>query len=231
MNTHHTPTISVIMPCYNRAYCLDRALFSITQQSFLDSNVVLNKFIEVIVVDDGSTDDTFEVVNKYIQQHGYFHYIKHENRGQPLSMNAGIDQATGQYITFLDSDDEYLPTHLDVRYRHMVNNPQDDILHGGLEIIGNPFVPDKFDNKKMIHIDECIAGGTLFAKRKVFTDLAGFKNIPYSHDFDFIERAVETGFRIRQISAKTYKYYRDTEDGTCNTIQNNISKNRSANYY
>lgn len=93
------PVVSVIIPTYNRAEILPRAIDSILEQSFRD--------LEVIVVDDYSKDKTQAVVNSYSSAR--LEYIQHErNKGANAARNTGIRAATGEYIAFLDDDDMWL---------------------------------------------------------------------------------------------------------------------------
>lgn len=103
MSSNHNPTVSVIIPTYNDADVLPRSLESALGQTFDD--------IEIIVVNDGSTDHTREVLDTYSDPR--LHVIHHEeNRGGSAARNTGIDQSRGTYIAFLDSDDEWLPQKL-----------------------------------------------------------------------------------------------------------------------
>lgn len=93
------PDISVIIPSYNRAHCLQRAIDSCMNQTRPDA--------EVIVIDDGSTDDTGQVVAALTQQYGEerVRYIHQDNAGACVARNVGLEQARGRYIQLLDSDD------------------------------------------------------------------------------------------------------------------------------
>ncbi|AFK21270.1 glycosyltransferase (plasmid) [Haloferax mediterranei ATCC 33500] len=98
------PTVSVIIPTYNRAEVLPRAIDSALDQTLSD--------VEVIVIDDASTDDTETVVTSYDEPR--VTYLAHEtNRGGSAARNTGIEVATGDYIALLDSDDEWAPTKLE----------------------------------------------------------------------------------------------------------------------
>jgi glycosyltransferase involved in cell wall biosynthesis len=98
------PKVSVIIPTYNRAHLIGRSIKSVLDQTFID--------FELIVVDDGSTDNTEEVVKAYNDQRiRYIRYTK--NRGAPAARNTGIRAARGEYIAFNDSDDEWLPQKLE----------------------------------------------------------------------------------------------------------------------
>src|ERR1017187_7936626 len=97
------PTVSVVIPTYNRARILPRAVKSVVSQTLEDW--------ELLVVDDGSADDTEQVVAAFGDSR--IHYIRHErNRGQSAAQNTGIRASRGTYVAFLDSDDEWLPEKL-----------------------------------------------------------------------------------------------------------------------
>lgn len=94
------PLVSIIIPTYNRANLLKRAIESVISQTY--------KNLEIIVVDDGSTDNTEQIVKEC--QDSRIQYIRHsKNRGLSAAKNTGIKNSKGDFIAFLDSDDEYLP--------------------------------------------------------------------------------------------------------------------------
>lgn len=98
------PTVSVILPTYNRAYCLRRSIDSVLNQTFTD--------FELIVINDGSTDDTADLVRSYRDPR--LTYVHHnENLGQTERLNEGIWLTQGEFIAFQDSDDEWLPEKLE----------------------------------------------------------------------------------------------------------------------
>lgn len=204
-----TPSVSVIVPTYNREKLLPRALDSILKQT-------LHNW-ECIIVDDGSTDNTFQVVNNYLEKDHRFRYMKHANKKPPLTFNTGIQASIGRFVTFLGSDDEYKPEHLQLRYDFMINNSEIDLIQGGVDIIGHPYVKDMNDLSKEIHISECKVGGTFFGKREVFFELEGFRDLKYADDADFWKRA-EKKFNVRDVDFPTYIYYRDTPDSICSNI-------------
>jgi len=207
--TANSPEISVILPTYNRASLILRAVNSVFKQTFRNW--------ELIIVDDGSDDNTFGLLDKIVLSNENVKYIKHKNRKLPLSLNTGILISSGRYLAFIGSDDEYLPEHLVLRYDYMKKNPDIDLIHGGVKIIGDTFVKDFNDVTKKIHLDECVIGGTFFGKREVFVQLKGFSNIPYGEDYELTLRAANK-FKIMKVNFPTYIYYRDTEGSICNTI-------------
>lgn len=107
-----SPKVSVIIPTYNRAHLVEKAIQSVLDQTFPD--------FEVIVVDDGSTDNTRKVVSQFKDK---VRYIYQDNKGRSAARNCGMRHSRGQYITFLDSDDHYLPDKLGIQVESMDKNP------------------------------------------------------------------------------------------------------------
>lgn len=204
-----SPAVSIILPTFNREKLLKRAVNSVLNQTF--------KNWELLIIDDGSSDGTFLLINEFQKESEKIRYLKHPNKKLPLSLNTGIQASCGDFITFLGSDDEYKPEHLELRFNYLNENPNIDLIHGGIEIIGDPFVKDKNDLSKKIHLEECHIGGTFFCTRKIFEALGGFKNIEYSEDSEFFER-VEEKFKTEKVNFPTYVYYRDTPDSICNSV-------------
>lgn len=201
---------SVIITTYNREKIITRALNSLLNQDFDDW--------EAIIVDDGSLDDTFEVIKPIVMNHEKIKYIFQKNQGLPSARNSGIQLSTGKYITFLDSDDEYKKNHLSSRFDILHQNIHVDLLHGGVEIIGEPYVPDKMNPANMIHLYDCVIGGTFFIKRDIFKNIGYFKNINYADDNEFFERASSSGMKILKTNINTYIYLRDSSDSICNNL-------------
>jgi glycosyltransferase involved in cell wall biosynthesis len=108
MRSHDMPPIgaamvSIVLPTYNRAQFLPAAFASIANQTFTDW--------ELVIVDDGSTDNTADVVRSFNAAQNV-RCVRQENRGAYAARNRGLDEATGRYIAFFDSDDLWLPHHL-----------------------------------------------------------------------------------------------------------------------
>jgi len=122
------PTVSVIIPTYNRALKLKEAIQSVLDQTYTD--------YEVIVVDDGSVDNTREVVNELKQHSDKLVYVYQENRGRSAARNYGISLAKGDYIAFLDSDDRFLPEKLSVQVKALENNGDFAMAYSTLIFMG-----------------------------------------------------------------------------------------------
>lgn len=102
------PFFSITIPAYNRAYILPETIESIQKQTFEDW--------EVIVVDDGSKDNTAEVVNALSKMDSRIRYVYQDNAERSAARNNGASHAKGQYLLFLDSDDSFFPEHLQKFY-------------------------------------------------------------------------------------------------------------------
>jgi glycosyltransferase involved in cell wall biosynthesis len=214
------PEVSVIITVYNRKRTFFRALDSVLNQFFHN--------FEIIVVDDGSTDNFHNRLFKHLLYDYRIKYIKHSNRKTAISLNTGLTIADGRYITFLDSDDEYEKDHLKKRINFFKRNNNVDLIHSPANIIGkeeNMYVPDAKNTKKLIHLKDCIIGATIFGKSEVFSELKGFKD-KYSYDSDFIKRASKQ-FNVKYLDVKTYIYYRDSKDSILTKLKNrNAAKHR-----
>ena len=111
------PRFSVVLPTFNRADTLPRAVSSVLAQTMGD--------LELIVVDDGSTDGTADGLSTLDPR---VNLIRQENRGVSSARNAGLRSSSGELIAFIDSDDEWLPRHLEVAAAFFDALPQEDIL-------------------------------------------------------------------------------------------------------
>ncbi len=167
-------------------------------------------------MDDGSTDNTADIVANLSARDARIRVVHQANTGLAFARNAGIEAAGGRYLTFLDSDDEYEPNHLELRRAVMEASPDVDLLHGGLRIVGgSQFVPDREQPGKQIAIADCHVGGTFFMRAEVARALGGFRRPDFGDDFDFMTRAL-TRFQVQRIEFPTYIYHRETPDSMCN---------------
>ncbi|MEA5420763.1 glycosyltransferase family A protein [Spirulina sp. CCNP1310] len=201
------PTVSIILPTYNRAAYLTDCIQSVLAQDFTDW--------ELLIIDDGSEDESFAIANTFLQKNARIRYQKHQNRKTGFSRNAGIQSAWGQYITFIDSDDRYLPHHLSSRLSYLNAHPEVDLISGGFRVEGDEWVADYYQPGQKINLYDCVTGATFFGKRQVFMALGGFQNLNYGEDTDLWERAAQQ-FQVAKITQpQTYRYIR-----TANSITN-----------
>ena len=203
--------ISVLMAVYNTDFSyIKRAIDSVLIQDFQD--------FELIIIDDGSTVTNRESLLQYAQKNeDKIVYIRHSNRGQSESINRGVLNSIGEFITILDGDDEYKSHHLSSCLREI---KEEDLICSTTETIVDTnddyYVPDKNDTKKLIHLDETILFGTLFGRKKVFSSFS-FKS-GFAADADFYERA-KTQFRVKKVDLRTYIYHRNIPNSICSTIK------------
>jgi cellulose synthase/poly-beta-1,6-N-acetylglucosamine synthase-like glycosyltransferase len=115
--------VSVIIPCYNHAHFLEQAIESVRAQSYSD--------FEIIVVDDGSTDNTTEVVRR----HSRVRYVYQENAGLSSARNTGLWHSHGEFLVFLDADDRLLRNALETGVSCMRKHPECAFVSGHCRII------------------------------------------------------------------------------------------------
>lgn len=115
---------SVIVSTYNRAHYICEAIDSVLAQNYQN--------IEIIVVDDGSTDETRAVLRGYGDKIRYFYQ---ENQGLPAARNFGIEKSSGKYLAFLDDDDIWFPEFLENQVAYLEAHPEVGMVHADLIIL------------------------------------------------------------------------------------------------
>lgn len=105
------PQVSIITPCYNASRFISQTIDSVLSKTFTDW--------EMIIVDDGSKDDSSEIVEKYVKKDSRIRLIQQPNGGSANARNHGIREATGRYIALLDADDLWLPQFLEKQIEFM----------------------------------------------------------------------------------------------------------------
>lgn len=176
------PFFSVVIPTFNRAHLVTRAVESVLAQKFTDC--------ECIVVDDGSTDDTQRILSPY-KKHIQYMYTRHG--GVSKARNCGILQAQGEWIAFLDSDDMWLPKKLATQYEYIQKHP-DVYIHQTDELWirnGRRVNPMKKHQKKEGYIfEDClylclISPSAVVIHRSVFERVGMFDELmPACEDYD-----------------------------------------------
>jgi len=199
------PAVSVIIPCYNYARYLPEAVQSVLAQTYQD--------FEVIIVNDGSTDNTAEVARQLIAGHPQYRLrvINQENTGQPaFPRNRGVAASKGEYILFLDADDLIEPTFMEECLRVLHNDPAIAIAYTDrLDFDGVDQVVLAGDYnfsrlKYANHISYC----ALF-RREAWDAVGGIRtNVKAVEDWDFWVAAGAKGFIGRRIPKPLFKYRR-----------------------
>ncbi len=180
------PLVTVIIPTYNRAQMVKRAIDSVLEQSYTHW--------ELLVIDDASTDETAEVVQSMTD--GRIHYLRHDtNRGGSAARNTGLAQAQGAYIAFLDSDDAWLPTKLEKQVACFERLPAAvGLVYTGALVVRDDGVQDE---QRPIHrgnlfrqllLENVVvgSGSAVMIKRAVLEQVPTFdETLPARQDLDF----------------------------------------------
>lgn len=183
--TNSEPLISVIMATFNRADLIGEAIDSVLHQSYRN--------LELIIVDDGSTDDTASLIGTKYASESRLKYIYQENTGQSGARNNALTVTKGQFICFIDSDNVWLPNKLQLQVRAFGNDPSVDIVYG--DIITIDETGDELHRNNMKRYSGFIAGrllkdnfvsmNTALAKRSCFDELGGMGGeVEVADDYD-----------------------------------------------
>jgi len=204
------PLVSVIIPTYNKSQYLREAIKSVLNQTY--------KNIEVIVVDDGSTDNTKEIVESFNDSR--IIYIFQENKGPAIARNTGIKKAQGRYIAFLDSDDLWLKEKLEKQIDFMEKNSEIGLLGTGCyemtdkgKIIGKKIFPtkNKILQKDLIKYNPFIQS-SIITKREVFDKVGLWYDEKFreSEDYELWLR-IAGNYKIGNLAELLVmkRYYRD----------------------
>ena len=203
------PLISVIIPTYNRASLLTRAIDSVLAQTFTN--------YELIIVDDGSTDHTQTILKEYEYQNNdkIQTFCLLTNRGVSAARNFGIQQAKGQWIAFLDSDDEWLPQKLARQYLDLQYFPNagvyftDEIWIRNSKRVNPHLKHQKYDGWIFQQsLDLClIAPSSALISQSVFEHVGLFdESLPVCEDYDLWLR-ITAHYPIRLLNEKLMRRY------------------------
>lgn len=222
------PKVSIIIPCYNQGKYVAEAINSALRQTFKD--------IEIVCVNDGSTDNSVETIKSFENKYKNFIFLNNEeNRGVIYSRNFAIKNCNGAYILPLDADDIIEPTYVEKAVKILDNNPNIGIVYCKAKIFGNY---DKYwnlkpFNKSDILYENCIFCSALFRKSD-FIKIGGYNNnMKYGcEDYDLWLSFIEQGLEVFQINEILFSYrqYDETSRTTISLknkkeIWNNLIKN------
>ena len=173
--------VSVIMPAYNRETYIRESIDSVLAQRFTD--------FELIVVDDGSTDTTAEVVQSYTDRR--IRLIRQRNQGVSVARNTGLEAARGQFISFLDSDDLYYPDFLDVLFR-LIRSTETEMVFSDFSESYHVEDMKKTDLRKIRYfIKEKLLG------TRVLTSGSQIDGLPTNIDCVMISKTLIERYRLR----------------------------------
>jgi glycosyltransferase involved in cell wall biosynthesis len=194
--------VSVIMPTYNSIDVIDKAIGSVLDQ-YHDN-------FELIIIDDGSTDNTQQhVAKQYNDPRISYHYI--ENHGPAYARNHGLKHASGHYIAYLDSDNQWFPEYLTVMTGMLEDHPEVLMGYCAQEIYNGDLLVDiRFMafNRSLLMNKNYIDINCVVHRQKLYETMGGFDaDLPRLEDWDLVLRYTEKVFPIF-INAPLVKYYK-----------------------
>lgn len=227
MNIKKQPLVSIIIPAYNAATLIRETIASILHQTY--------KNLEIIVVDDGSKDNTPDVVRDLIESKKII-YIRQENQGQAAARKNGFEISKGEFIGFLDADDLIAPEKIELQVDHMMKNPecgvcysdiahfwhhkQDELLHKKLEYYEG-YIFEKILKNNLIQVATALIRRSVLEKWGVpgarfrrSDDWYLWLNLAkHSVRFDFIKKILAFQRRQEQGTLSDQKtYFKETAD-------------------
>jgi len=215
-----SPAITVVIPAFNASTFLSETIQSVLSQTFDDW--------ELLVIDDGSTDSTAEVVKSYLQQDDRVKLISQSNQGVSVARNIGIQHAKGQFIAFLDSDDRWLPNKLATHFKYFGEHSNVGVTFAKVEFISyegdktGVVASSKLSNLKpedFLYKNPTITTSNIVVRREVFNTLVGFDaNMSYSEDLEWLFRAALSGdWKVEGINHVLVQY-RNTDQGLSSNL-------------
>ncbi len=213
------PLVSAAIITHNRAHYLDDAISSVLDQSFRD--------LELIVVDDGSTDGTSDLVDRYDDPR--VRYVQREHQGKAVSRNTAVELAQGELIAFCDSDDWWVPGRLERELAALERNPHVGMVHGQVELVdenGCP-LPDETATHGAIFsaahrhgatyasyaFNCCCLSSTILVRREVFDTVGPYDSELPIEDYDFYLRLV-LDYEVLFLDSPPLARYRMHQDKT-----------------
>lgn len=199
--------ISVIIPVYNSSTYLRKCLDSVVNQTLKD--------IEIIVINDGSTDDSKNIIEEYTVKYKNIIFIDQENKGIGKTRNIGIKKATGEYITFVDSDDYIKENMLEEYYKYAKKHNFDLVIGSYIKKINNKeiiFENNKFKTgnvkttPQILYLIEYGPWAKLYKREMLINNNIYFDEKRKYEDMPFVSKALLKSKLIGQITEPYYCY-------------------------
>jgi glycosyltransferase involved in cell wall biosynthesis len=196
--TERDPLVTIIVPAYNRAGgLLEATLDSILEQDYEN--------LECLVLDDGSTDFTPQVLERYAAAYPErMRWERHENMGQPKTLNRGFEMARGELIGYLNSDDLFLPGAITKLTTLLTENPEAALAYPAYRIIDEDgegiadMMPPTYTATEAIRLHNCIVNVGAIYRRRVIERIGGWDtSFTYLADFEWCVRASSVGPFLR----------------------------------
>jgi glycosyltransferase involved in cell wall biosynthesis len=205
--------VSVVVPLYNHATYIGPAI-----ESVLSQGAVLR---EIIVIDDGSRDDSAAVMRRLAQRDTRIRFRAQENQGAHATINAGMAECSGEFIAILNSDDIYLPGRLDALALRLDAEPEAALVASGIAFMdgeGREISNDWYAEvlafyratpdmaTALVNGNFLMTTSNFLFRRDLVSRIGAFAALRYTHDLDFALRALALGHRIALLDAPLLRY-------------------------
>lgn len=195
--------VSVVIPLYNHERYIEQSIGSVLGQTLAP--------FEIIVVDDGSTDGSADVVRRLCRDHPQIVFWSHPNQGAHHTLNAGIYRATGEFVAILNSDDVYLPNRLEACMDLMRGRPEASAVVTAVSFLdesgeeqeslwyhrARAYFQEVGDlSLALANANLIVSTSNLFLRRAVFSRVGHFTPLRYTHDLEFCLRLLASGEQI-----------------------------------
>lgn len=209
--------ISIITPCYNQAPYIAETIESVIAQSFSEW--------ELVIIDDGSTDNSAEIVKKYIEIDSRIHYFYQENAGPSAARNYGAKMSNGKFLLFLDGDNTISPNYLKIAYEYMESYMDCTLFTTYFDFIGdrNGDSRIRYQNYKLLLIENSIDCCSMM-KKSDFISIGGFdENMRGYEDWELFIRLLYKNKKVHQEPQFLFHY----RINNCNNSVNSIAKQKN----
>ncbi len=185
-----TPLVSIIIPTYNYAKYVSEAIQSVLAQDY--------RPIEILVVDDGSTDNTKEIVEALARDNSEIRYLYQENQGTPAARNYAVSQSQGEYIALLDADDIWKPYKLTKQIEQLQQGAH--AVTGLNEPFWSPEIPLEKRGRTMVVPPLLHSCSAFIIEKKAFERVGGFDGKFSNAEWvEWMSRAKSTGIEVAEI--------------------------------
>lgn len=219
---HSAPLVSIIMPAYNSGIYISDSILSVLNQDYQNW--------ELLIVDDGSTDHTRDIVNSYLSKDERIKYLYQENAGAAQARNNALQKAEGSLIAFLDSDDLWLPEKLSVSVKEFASSEQ-DLLFTGAYVFHEVEDIGRIPELDRIIVEDAVYKGTdgiskfmefnripiltVLARREIIVEAGGFSSIKIAEDYYLWLKLLLNNYVFKSIdkNLSAYRLRKDSQMG------------------
>jgi glycosyltransferase involved in cell wall biosynthesis len=206
------PLVTIVVPTYNRREYLAEAIDSVLGQDY--------EPLDLLVVDDGSTDDTPALLERYARSHpDRFRFVRHENMGESRSTNRGFELARGDFVGRFCDDDRVLPGAVSKLADALIGDPEAVAAYGAWHFIDergaivDTYYPIEYSIAESLRLMDWIVGACTLFRRRVIEEVGGYDpRLKYCPDWDFILRLATRG-PFRRVREPLYEWRRHAGRG------------------